>query len=204
MQRKRYNKMEWIGICIQVNCWRITAKKFLTQRNGFPQKLQKQIIERMKKIRIKTSVCTKIRLPYLLAILGLVSSCGPNREEKALEVFCRTEGPQLIIAEEYSDVSKDECFFYNNSFYLGSIYVYTDRDVIEFHFDSTNDDDIEQMKDIFKTQGEELLLDMASSNKRIKIILKQTQKVGYELIVNINLDDVISFDKETISKWNLK
>lgn len=152
----------------------------------------------------KKNILTLIRLLCLTMVYGFISSCGPSREEKALEVFCRTEGPQLITAGENSDVSKDECYFFDNSFYLCSIYVYTDRDVIELLFNATNHDDAKQLKDIFKTQGEDLLLDMASNNKRLKIILKQTQKVGYNLIVNVDLDDVISFDKETISKWDLK
>lgn len=150
----------------------------------------------------KNSVFIKLGLLSLL-FCGIMSSCGPTRDEKALAVFCRTEGPQLIKADEYSDASKGECYFYDNAFYLGSIYVYTDKDVIELHFDATNYDDVEQLKELFRSQGEDILLDMASTNKRIKIILRQTQKVGYELVVNVNLDDVITFNKETISKWNL-
>ena len=72
---------------------------------------------------------SKTTSSFLLGFLSCVmfSSCGPSKDESALEVFCRTEGPQLSNTRNDSDVSKKDCYFYGNSIYLYSIDVYTDK-----------------------------------------------------------------------------
>lgn len=143
---------------------------------------------------------------FLLGFLSCVifCSCGPSKDERALEVFCRTEGPQLSNTWDDSDVDKKDCYFYGNSIYLYSILVNTDKDIINLYFDTPLDELTSQLKELFAVRGKELLLDMASSNKRFKIVLRQTQKVGYDLVIIVKYDEVITFDKSTISTWNIK
>ena len=153
---------------------------------------------------MNTKHITFIRLLSILMCV-IMYSCTPSREEKALEVFCRTEGPQS--SNLYSNVSIEECYFFDNLFSISSISVDTRQNVVGLDILSTKKN-TELVKELFSSisQGEKILLNMASSNKRLKIIFDQIQKLGYTLEVTINLsfDDVIVFNKEIISKWNIK
>lgn len=132
----------------------------------------------------------------------LLSSCSPSREEKALVIYCESKVPQMTKAGSgYYDYEPQDCC-YENNIYLSFLNVYTDRDLVELHIGSLNDDD-EQLKKTFKAQGEKILLCMAFSNKRLLTMLKQIQEIGYSLSICIMLDETCVFDKEQISCWNL-
>lgn len=146
----------------------------------------------------------KFVVAFLFVLLtGFLLSCGPSKEEKALVVFCDAKVPQIIhIGSDMFGFSAEDCFYCDNYFYLNNIRVNTDYDQVELFLESTTYD-YKKLSDLFKSHGQEVLFDMASSRKCILTMLKQVQLLGYSIKITVMLDEVCVFENETIKNWNL-